>query len=297
MLNRIVRFALEYRVIVLVLAAVLIGYGAMWRRGSSWMCFRSSCSRRSRSRRKRPASRRSRSRRWSRGPWKTPSTARASWSPCAPNPSRGCPSSPPFSRKARIFSPRGRCWRKSWRRPPASFPDHVKAPKMSALTSSTMDLLKIGLTSKTLSPLELRTFADWTVRPRLLAVPGVARLHRLRRRGAADSDPGAPRAAARLRSHHLRCVDGGEERQRSARRRFCGIGHPAAPAPNRRAIAHRRGGGKHRRDAARGRQRAAARRGHRRRGRGAEIRRRADHGRAGRAASPRPASSARTRWK
>ncbi len=51
----------------------------------------------------------------------------------------------------------------------------VKAPQMSALTSATMDLLKVGLTSDKLSPMELRTFADWTVKPRVLAVPGVAR--------------------------------------------------------------------------------------------------------------------------
>src|SRR6266850_8124489 len=51
----------------------------------------------------------------------------------------------------------------------------VKSPKMSPLTSSTMDLLKFGLVSEKLSPMELRTFADWTVRPRLLSVPGVAK--------------------------------------------------------------------------------------------------------------------------
>jgi CzcA family heavy metal efflux pump len=45
---------------------------------------------------------------------------------------------------------------------------------MEPLTSSTMDLLKFGLTSEKLSPMALRTFADWTVRPRLLSVPGVA---------------------------------------------------------------------------------------------------------------------------
>lgn len=51
----------------------------------------------------------------------------------------------------------------------------VKAPQMSALTSATMDLLKVGLVSDKISPMELRTFADWTIKPRLLAVPGVAR--------------------------------------------------------------------------------------------------------------------------
>jgi CzcA family heavy metal efflux pump len=53
-------------------------------------------------------------------------------------------------------------------------PAGVATPTMEPLTSSTMDLLKFGLTSKTLSPMELRTFADWTVRPRLLSVPGIA---------------------------------------------------------------------------------------------------------------------------
>ena len=46
---------------------------------------------------------------------------------------------------------------------------------MTPLTSSTMDLLKIGLVSDKLTPMELRTFADWTLKPRLLSVPGVAK--------------------------------------------------------------------------------------------------------------------------
>ena len=51
----------------------------------------------------------------------------------------------------------------------------VKTPKMTPLTSSTMDLLKIGLVSTALTPMDLRTFADWVLKPRLLAVPGVAK--------------------------------------------------------------------------------------------------------------------------
>jgi CzcA family heavy metal efflux pump len=54
-------------------------------------------------------------------------------------------------------------------------PIGVKVPVMSPLTSATMDLLKVGLTSEKLTPMELRTLADWTIRPRLLSVPGVAR--------------------------------------------------------------------------------------------------------------------------
>jgi CzcA family heavy metal efflux pump len=53
-------------------------------------------------------------------------------------------------------------------------PAGVREPTMSALTSATMDLLKIGIVSDKLTPMELRTFADWTLKPRLLAVSGVA---------------------------------------------------------------------------------------------------------------------------
>lgn len=54
-------------------------------------------------------------------------------------------------------------------------PAGVSTPRISPLTSSTMDLLKIGLRSTNRSQVDLRSFVDWTLRPRLLAVPGVAR--------------------------------------------------------------------------------------------------------------------------
>ncbi|HEX3720471.1 MAG TPA: efflux RND transporter permease subunit [Verrucomicrobiae bacterium] len=54
-------------------------------------------------------------------------------------------------------------------------PSGIKEPRMFPLVSSTMDVLKFGLLSKKLTPMELRTFADWTLLPRLLAVPGVAK--------------------------------------------------------------------------------------------------------------------------
>ena len=54
-------------------------------------------------------------------------------------------------------------------------PTTVKPPRMTPLTSSTMDLLKVGLLSDKLTPMQLRTFADWTLKPQLLAVPGVAK--------------------------------------------------------------------------------------------------------------------------
>src|SRR5258705_2419149 len=58
----------------------------------------------------------------------------------------------------------------------AQLPSGVKAPKMGPLTSSTSLALTLGLTSGKRTPMELRTFADWTLRPRLLAVPGVAKV-------------------------------------------------------------------------------------------------------------------------
>jgi CzcA family heavy metal efflux pump len=56
----------------------------------------------------------------------------------------------------------------------SSLPAGVGVPKLSPLVSSTMDLLKIGLLSDKLDPYALRDTADWVIKPRLLAVPGVA---------------------------------------------------------------------------------------------------------------------------
>lgn len=57
----------------------------------------------------------------------------------------------------------------------SGLPAAAGAPKVAPLTSSTMDLLKVGFTSDTLSPADLRDQIQWTVRPRLLSAPGVAR--------------------------------------------------------------------------------------------------------------------------
>lgn len=56
----------------------------------------------------------------------------------------------------------------------SSLPAGVGAPKLSPLVSSTMDLLKVGLVSDRVDAFALRDAADWTIKPRLLAVPGVA---------------------------------------------------------------------------------------------------------------------------
>ncbi len=56
----------------------------------------------------------------------------------------------------------------------ARLPAGANAPRLSPLTSSTMDLLKVGFVSDRLDPGALRDLVQWTVRPRLLATPGVA---------------------------------------------------------------------------------------------------------------------------
>ncbi|HXG43649.1 MAG TPA: efflux RND transporter permease subunit [Gemmatimonadales bacterium] len=55
------------------------------------------------------------------------------------------------------------------RLPAAAHPPVILSP-----LSSTSRTLKIGLSSATLSQVELTTLAKWTIRPRLMAVPGVA---------------------------------------------------------------------------------------------------------------------------
>ncbi len=56
----------------------------------------------------------------------------------------------------------------------SALPAGVGPPKLSPLVSSTMDLLKIGLLSDRVDAYTLRDTANWIIKPRLLAVPGVA---------------------------------------------------------------------------------------------------------------------------
>lgn len=56
----------------------------------------------------------------------------------------------------------------------AQLPSAAHAPVVLSPLSSLSRALKIGVTSKTLSQVELTTLIRWTVRPQLMAVPGVA---------------------------------------------------------------------------------------------------------------------------
>ena len=55
-------------------------------------------------------------------------------------------------------------------------PQGIRSPALAPLVGATSLTLIVGLTSEKRTPMELRTFADWTMRPRLLGVPGVARV-------------------------------------------------------------------------------------------------------------------------
>ncbi len=55
-----------------------------------------------------------------------------------------------------------------------ALPSGVPSPLMTPLTTTTSWVMHVGLTSDKQSLMALRTAADWTVKPRLLAVRGVA---------------------------------------------------------------------------------------------------------------------------
>ena len=57
----------------------------------------------------------------------------------------------------------------------ASLPTGI-TPSIAPLTTSTSIVMAVGLTSPTQSLMDLRTVADWTVKLRLLAVPGVSKI-------------------------------------------------------------------------------------------------------------------------
>jgi len=59
----------------------------------------------------------------------------------------------------------------------AALPAGVGAPRLLPLAAVGGEALRIGFTSDRLDPMALRDLVEWTVRPRLLAAPGVARVN------------------------------------------------------------------------------------------------------------------------
>src|SRR3989442_2891382 len=56
-------------------------------------------------------------------------------------------------------------------------PESVVPPEIVPLTSASSTIEVIGLASTgTFEPISVRTFADWTLKPRILAVPGISKV-------------------------------------------------------------------------------------------------------------------------
>ena len=119
-------------------------------------------------------------------------------------------------------------------------PQGVQAPVMAPMTSAASLVLAVGLTSDKVSLMDLRTFADWTLRPRLIGVPGVAKAAVFGGEVRQTADPGLARAAGRFRPFHHRYTRRGACIDRSPRRRVCRKRRGADHAPDPRPVAYGR---------------------------------------------------------
>jgi CzcA family heavy metal efflux pump len=116
----------------------------------------------------------------------------------------------------------------------ARLPRAARAPVLSPLTSSSSTVLVVGITSKTRTPMEQRSFVDAVLRPRLLAARGVAKVAVFGgevRQLQVRLDP------ARLRRHGI-----GMEEAVSAVERSTGVrGAGVLDTPNQRLVVRTEG--------------------------------------------------------
>jgi Cu/Ag efflux pump CusA len=57
-----------------------------------------------------------------------------------------------------------------------AIPEGVDQPILAPVTSIMGEIMLVGLTSNTTSPMDVRTLADFTIRPRLQSIPGTAQI-------------------------------------------------------------------------------------------------------------------------
>src|SRR6266446_3160477 len=145
----------------------------------------------------------------------------------------------------------------------SQMPAGVSAPVMAPLTPAAAWFLTVGLTSKKLQPMDLWSFAYWTMRPRLLAVPGVAKVE--------IYGGGVRQLQIQVQPRRLLAYGLSISQVLAAARRATGVSG-AGLVENTRAVGQRSVG------AARWHQRAAARCGAGRVGAAATHRRRCDPG-------------------
>ncbi len=107
-------------------------------------------------------------------------------------------------------------------------------PVMAPLTTATSWVQTIGLTSRTRSLMDLWTFAYWTLRPRLLAVPGVAKVAIY---GGGVRQLQIQVEAARLLAYHLSV----EDVLAAARRSTAVAGAGFVETPNQRIVLQTQG--------------------------------------------------------
>ncbi|MBF6568799.1 MAG: efflux RND transporter permease subunit [Candidatus Binataceae bacterium] len=116
----------------------------------------------------------------------------------------------------------------------SQMPLGVAAPTMAPLTSATAVIMDIGLTSPMRTLMGLRTFADWTLQPRLLAVPGVAHIAIY---GGGERELQVQVRPARLLAYHLGISDVLAAAQASTGVRGAGFVETA----NQRVVIHSEG--------------------------------------------------------